>query len=234
MQDTVEILKKMIKKSGGKNNEQDIMNIFAAAAHMEINKGNLLPYYDSTKEAIDAIKSCVGKDSIQKALKLRYERESKYDNDPKIAAKYGILTEKIEKLFNVTLDKTYIGLYKGDAPICECGNKCVFINDYEEGKRHHSGMIWYCEECGSSIGVHRGTDMPLGMPGNRQLRQKRYEAHKEIDRLIGSGLSKDSIYKILSRKMNLKRSVTHMGMFTEEQCEEALKLLKEMKGGYRL
>ncbi len=234
MQDTLYYVKSMLKKKIGKAPEKNISDIFTTAAYMKINDGDLSLYYKDAKESYAAIKKHIDKRAIEDAVKMRYEKESKYDVNPGIAAKWGSAALQIENAFNIKLDKKYIGLYKENGPTCECGNKCVFVDGLKSGLRKREGMIWYCKECGASIGVHRGTDIPLGVPASKDLGRKRIEVHTEIDRLIESGLSKRSIYGILQRKMGLKEKTTHTGMFTKAQCDEALAILKDMKGGYRL
>ena len=234
MQDIIYYVKKMLKKKYGKEPDRAVSEIFTTAAYAKINDGMLQLYYKDSKESYADIKKEIGIKEIQEAAKLRYEKESRYDDNPKIAAKWGSAVKSIEDAFKITLNKEYIGLYKKKAPICECGCTCIFIDGYASGIRKREGMIWYCEECGASIGVHMGTDVPLGIPASKDLGRKRIEVHREIDRLIDSGLSKQSIYKILQSKMKLKENTTHTGMFTNAQCEKALEILKGMKGGYRL
>lgn len=235
MQDTIAVLKKMIRYKFGQIPNKAIESVFTTTVYILIEQGRLDVQYPSEKEAAKHITNAISKSKLEDTIKIRYKKEAMYDPNPGIAAKWGNVTLEIEDKFNIILDKKKIGLYKEKSPVCECGNAhCEFLDGYEEHIRKRPGMIWFCPECGASVGVHRGTDIPLGVPAGKDVRILRISVHNEIDRLIDSGLSKKSIYKVLRRKMELKDETTHAGMFTKKQCKEALAILSKMQGGYKL
>ena len=108
----------------------------------------------------------------------------------------------------------------------ECGTKCDFI---PEGSGKSYGE-YICPACGAHVRIHEGTDIPLGVPAGKETARKRIMIHKEIDRLIDEGYSREGVYRLLSRKMGIPSQETHAGMFGLNECNEALKILTSVKG----
>lgn len=92
------------------------------------------------------------------------------------------------------------------------------------------GMFWYCKTCVAYVGVHRGTDQPLGRLANKELRALKKEAHMYFDNLwkvlLKPGLTKNvarsEAYKWLSEVMKVPLPEAHIGMFDEDQCRMAI------------
>lgn len=66
----------------------------------------------------------------------------------------------------------------------------------------------------------------------KNLRHYRYTVHKYLDAIWGIGAHKSkarsTMYKVLSRRMNLPEEETHVKYFNRTQCKEAIKILKPM------
>lgn len=98
------------------------------------------------------------------------------------------------------------------------------------------GMVWACSLCDAWVGVHKGTDTPLGRLANSKLRALKKEAHKWFDPLwrkkIQQGLNKKkaraAAYKWLSKEMNIDPKLTHIGMFDESECKRVIEILKPL------
>ena len=82
--------------------------------------------------------------------------------------------------------------------------------------------------------LFNGKLTPVAIPGNKQLRNLRAEAHYYFDKISELGiLSRTDSYKWLSERLELKYVHSHIGEFSEYQCiqtiEEAVKILQVNK-----
>ena len=114
-----------------------------------------------------------------------------------------------------------------------CKRKTILTDSSEVYGGKSYGLIYICTKCKAYVGVHKGTTKPLGTPASKKLRGLRRQVHTYLDELwINSPKSKRSnnrkkTYKWLSEKLNIPIENTHVGMFTESQCIEAIELLRE-------
>ena len=113
-----------------------------------------------------------------------------------------------------------------------CKQKTVLVDSSEiYGKSY--GLIYLCKRCKSYVGVHKGTTKPLGTPASKKLRELRKQTHSYLDELwlnkpkSKRNLERKRVYSWLSEKMNIPIEKTHVGMFTESQCIEAIEILRE-------
>ncbi len=118
--------------------------------------------------------------------------------------------------------------YDFGIPVCPyCGAETE-LKDSSAVYRKSYGNIWICKnypECDSYVGCHKGTNIPLGVPANKELRTLRHTCHLEFDDIWKFGkISRNKAYRILGKEMNIPEP--HIGEFTKEQCEELLYLLK--------
>lgn len=107
--------------------------------------------------------------------------------------------------------------------ICDyCGQTAQFVNSSEVYSRSY-GMIYYCPACQAWVGVHAGTDKPLGRLANAQLRELKKSAHKAFDPLWKHGrMKRDQAYTWLAKKMDIPIETAHIGMFDESQCQNVI------------
>lgn len=117
--------------------------------------------------------------------------------------------------------------------ICDyCGRKAEYVDSkIIYGKSY--GMVYLCRNCMAYVGVHKGSDRPLGRLENAELRFWKQKAHKAFDPLWQYGPFKhrrNAAYRWLSEQMNLPVSETHIGMFDVGQCKEAIRIINEKKG----
>lgn len=112
--------------------------------------------------------------------------------------------------------------------ICRyCGNKVIYTSNSEiYGKEYGNGKCYLCKNCRAFVGVHNGTDIPLGTLANDELRKYRKRAHFWFDKIWkGSRKIKTrrEAYLWLSQKLKTPIESTHIGMFEKEQCEQTIK-----------
>lgn len=114
-----------------------------------------------------------------------------------------------------------------------CCNYCNKIANFTDssivyGKSY--GMIYYCSDCKAWVGVHKGTDKPLGILANAELREWKKLAHFWFDNLWKSGkMNRSMAYKWLSEQMHKPPSETHIGMFEVEDCKRVVSIVKGLR-----
>jgi hypothetical protein len=88
--------------------------------------------------------------------------------------------------------------------------------------------MWLCKPCGAWVGVHQGTDKPLGILANGEIRAAKIQAHKAFDAIWKSGeLKRQDAYKWLQGAMGLRAEDCHIGMFGIDLCKLVVKVCQE-------
>lgn len=101
------------------------------------------------------------------------------------------------------------------------------------GKRpEYTGKHYYvCTNypvCDAYVAAHHADKRPMGFLANGKLRQKRKIAHIELNKFQHtSGMTKWAVYVWLAAKMGLNEEQTHIGKFTENQCDQAIQLCRQ-------
>lgn len=116
--------------------------------------------------------------------------------------------------------------------ICRyCGSKVVFTSNAEiYGREYGTGKCYLCRNCRAFVGVHPGTDKPLGTLADEELRSWRKAAHFWFDQIWKKPLRLTTRYKAygwLAERLELPREKTHIGMFEKEECEKTIELSRE-------
>ena len=112
--------------------------------------------------------------------------------------------------------------------ICNyCGKPTEFVDSSVVYGRSY-GMIYYCSCCRAWVGVHKGTDKPLGRLADAELRTERQKAHAVFDRLWKNRYkTRHSAYEWLAQQMGLTKDETHIGMFNVEQCRAVVSICNQ-------
>ena len=89
-----------------------------------------------------------------------------------------------------------------------CGGTAILRDaSFVYGTHSHGGQVYVCSHypsCNSYVGVHPGTKIPKGTLANRELRQKRIQAHRIFDQIWQQGiLSKPEAYRWVADKFCL-------------------------------
>lgn len=115
--------------------------------------------------------------------------------------------------------------------ICDyCGKQVRFVDSSIVYGRHY-GKIYYCPDCEAWVGVHKGTDKPLGRLANAELRKQKKIAHAVFDTLWRGKLNgRKRAYKWLAEHMGLPIEKTHIGLFDVDQCKQVIDICQKLKG----
>lgn len=135
-----------------------------------------------------------------------------------------------------------------EPPICPyCSQPSVYVDSAEVYQGRSYGMIYLCRPCDAYVGVHKGTEKPLGRLANKELRQWKMKAHAAFDpiwqeraRRRRAGRpnkagkpggeqckpvhSRAAAYSWLAQQMGIEREECHIGMFDVELCQRAVEI----------
>lgn len=120
-----------------------------------------------------------------------------------------------------------------NAPICPyCHKAAVKVGGnivYPHRPDLFDRTMWFCRDCDAWVGCHRNTSIPLGRLANAELRVLKMAVHSCFDTLWQGGwMSRHDAYAWLSKVMNKPRRETHIGMFNEDECREAINHVREL------
>jgi hypothetical protein len=112
-----------------------------------------------------------------------------------------------------------------------CDQAAEYVDSSEVYGRNY-GMMYLCRPCCAWVGVHKGTNRPLGKLANKELREWKIKAHAAFDPLwkakMRQGHSKkaarNSGYTWLAAQMGIPRDECHIGMFDVEQCKRVVEI----------
>lgn len=136
------------------------------------------------------------------------------------------------------MDEIQIKILKGQlCPYCNCETKLVsgemvYPNWTKESPRpKFLDKKYYMCVVNSDhyVGTHSDNKTSLGRIADKELRKFKNQGHNMFDPLWRNKThfkNQKEAYKWLSEKMHLSIDFTHFGMFTIEQCKEAIEYCK--------
>jgi hypothetical protein len=124
-----------------------------------------------------------------------------------------------------------------------CGSKAIFTSSTRVYRGRDYGMIYLCPNypaCDSYVGVHKGTNIPLGRMANKELRLWKNRAHAVFDPLWQMKLAKrraehgqypkcrarGSGYKWLAGQLGIPVEKCHIAMFDVELCKRVVEVCR--------
>jgi len=117
---------------------------------------------------------------------------------------------------------------------CHCNQESKLalgsrINPFNPMVKHK--WFYFCEACDAWVGCHKYSKRTMGYPANQDLRRLRIKTHSILDALWSTKNGRTKAYRWLSKKMELPFEKTHIGMFDEEKCKQAILLIEERCNG---
>ena len=129
-----------------------------------------------------------------------------------------------------------------------CGNEAELVMGdvvYPSNKRVHHKHFWLCEPCDAWVACHENSPSlkPIGHLANKELREAKREVHRVFDVLWQSGylrhlqergdfasksLCTGIAYKWLAERIGIPARNCHIGVFTIEQCRQAVKICENL------
>lgn len=102
---------------------------------------------------------------------------------------------------------------------------------YQVQPKDKDRMLLVCKnypECDSYIRVDKNGN-PRGVMANKELRKLRLIAHEYFDEIFKNNiLTRSDAYKLLSDKLRIPLSETHMSYFNEYRCKIVIEVAKEI------
>lgn len=121
--------------------------------------------------------------------------------------------------------------YEVTCPYCGARAVCVPASSLFGGMVRRKGdYIYRCSRwpvCDAYVSAHRRDHRPMGTLANACLRRKRMQAHEALDTMCRSrGMDKWAAYLWLQCKLRLEPEQTHIGLFSEAQCDHVIALCR--------
>ncbi len=86
--------------------------------------------------------------------------------------------------------------------------------------------FWRCAPCKAWVGVHRGTETPLGILATAELRKLKSQVHAAFDQIWKDKLmTRAQAYRWLAAGLDISKDECHVGLFDEARCRAALAFL---------
>jgi len=112
-----------------------------------------------------------------------------------------------------------------------CNSPVIFTSNVAiYGKQYGNGMCYKCINCDSYVGVHTGTNIPLGILANKELRELKKECHTLFDPIWqnNKNIKRTDAYKMLAKLLDIPVNECHFGWFDKETLYKAKEILSRI------
>lgn len=119
---------------------------------------------------------------------------------------------------------------------CECKQVVnARFTDWKEVYPHLRELPYHnfyiCDKCKNFVGVHKGTNIPLGTIPTKEIKEYRKKIHSIIDPIFlkskDKHFTRKNIYRFLSEKLNKQYHTALLSC--KEDCEKVIKCLNDYK-----
>ncbi|HMN32143.1 MAG TPA: zinc-finger-containing protein [Chitinophagaceae bacterium] len=122
-------------------------------------------------------------------------------------------------------------------PYCNCETELVSSKEIYGPDSTYGSNHYRCKKNPDHyVGTYKNSTPPnksLGRLADKELREWKMKGHGEFDPLHKAPNphfeNSKSAYQWLSKEMNIEINYTHFGMFTIEQCQQAIALCQQLK-----
>jgi hypothetical protein len=120
-----------------------------------------------------------------------------------------------------------------------CSKEAAYTSSAQVYGGRDYGRIYLCSPCEAWVGVHKGTDKPLGRLADKELREWKKKAHAAFDPLWQAKLrnrraergpeykqfwARGSGYKWLAEQLGISKTECHIGMFDVGMCKRVVEI----------
>ena len=108
-------------------------------------------------------------------------------------------------------------------PRCSGASILVVNNSAIYGRQYGKWpFAYYCDGCGAYVGIHPGTNIPLGTLADEVTRTARRECKIPFESIWKTGLlSRGQAYKWLAEQLGIPEGDCHFGWFEADICRRA-------------
>lgn len=111
-------------------------------------------------------------------------------------------------------------------PYCE-SDVLFTSNQVIYGKEFGNGKCYKCTQCDAYVGVHNGTNIPLGRLANKELRELKKQAHALFDPVWKSKQkTRSEAYADLAKALRIPKKECHFGWFDQPLLLKAIAILQ--------
>jgi DNA-directed RNA polymerase subunit RPC12/RpoP len=111
-----------------------------------------------------------------------------------------------------------------------CTGKVIYTSNAEiYGKEYGNGRCYKCVNCDAYVGVHDGTDIPLGRLANKELRELKKQCHTLFDPVWKQhkSIKRKQTYEQLAIALEIPIRECHFGWFDKDMLLKAKQILAE-------
>lgn len=128
-------------------------------------------------------------------------------------------------------------MHKINCPYCGAPAVCRPAGSVHQTlNRERSRYLYICSrwpECDAYVSAHGKDRRPMGTLANSSLRHKRILAHQALDELMHkSHMEKWAVYIWLQGKLGVDEDQAHIGMFSEQTCDQVIALCRQSLNHY--
>jgi len=113
-----------------------------------------------------------------------------------------------------------------------CGAEAILVDSAEVYNGRSFGLIYLCRPCQAWVGVHKGTERPLGRLANKELREWKMRAHAAFDPMWKPasadpptrGQNRTAAYHWLAKQLGVLPEACHIGWFDVDQCRRVVEI----------
>lgn len=80
---------------------------------------------------------------------------------------------------------------------------------------------YLCRKCFAHVGLHPGTDLPLGTLANKPLRDARTRSKKPFELIWRDHMTRGQAYAWLAQQLGIPGDQCHFGLFDIDRCHQA-------------
>ena len=121
--------------------------------------------------------------------------------------------------------------------VCDyCGSPVIFTsNAVIYGKEYGNGKCYKCTRCDAFVGIHTGTEIPLGRLANKKLRELKKKCHALFDPVWknSKNITRDSAYSRLADKLKIPVGICHFGWFNGDMLLRCIDIMSDKKWFFR-
>lgn len=109
-----------------------------------------------------------------------------------------------------------------------CFSEVIYTsNKVIYGKEFGNGKCYKCTHCDAYVGVHNGTNIPLGRLANKELRELKKQAHALFDPIWKTKQkTRSEAYADLAKALGIPKEECHFGWFDQAMLLKSIAILQ--------
>ncbi|KOP68932.1 hypothetical protein AMS62_03245 [Bacillus sp. FJAT-18019] len=112
---------------------------------------------------------------------------------------------------------------------CYCSSDVIYTSNATiYGKEYGNGRVYKCTGCDAYVGVHDGTNIPLGRLANRELRGLKKRCHSLFDSAWKvKKIRRRQAYSRMAERLGIPVNECHFGWFDKDLLIKAIDILQD-------